>query len=327
MRLAARSLNRRDTLAAKGYYADEARYNGSDASRARYLLTRLEFGSGNSEDGRTGLVALARDDSIGYYGTIAREQARIPAPVFAPAPERVPTRAVRRALEDLDDLDAAGMVREAELLVAHLVSRGRSGAHETLDLAEGLIARDRVPEAIRLGWQAARTLTLNHPRVIRVIFPWPERELIEAEAEAFDLDPYLLAGLIRQESSFKSSIRSRAGAVGFMQLMPATAREVANRLHVPWGDLMRSVPDANVHIGSAHLAGLLRGYDGAVIPALAAYNAGGTPVRRWLRYPEADDPVLFVERIPYAETRGYVKTVLRNRALYRALYPRHEPTP
>jgi len=327
MRLAARSLTRHDTLAARDYYGDEVRHDGSDAPRASYLLARLEFGSGDSQVARTSLVALARDDSIGYYGTIAREEAGLPPLVIAPPPDRAPTAAVWRALEDLDDLDAAGMVREADMLVVHLVSRSWSGAHEILDLAEGLIARDRVPQGIRLGWQAARSLSLNHPRVIRVVFPWPERELIETEAEAFGLDPYLLAGLIRQESSFKSSIRSRAGAVGFMQLMPATAREVANRLGVPWSDLMRSVPDANVHIGSAHLAGLLRGFDGAVIPALAAYNAGGTPVRRWLRYPEASDPVLFVERIPYTETRGYVKTVLRNRPLYRALYPPHEPTP
>lgn len=62
-------------------------------------------------------------------------------------------------------------------------------------------------------------------------------------------------------------------------------------------------------------------FDGAVVPAVAAYNAGGTPVVRWLAFPEAGDPALFVERIPYSETRGYVRTVLRNRALYRALYP------
>ena len=97
--------------------------------------------------------------------------------------------------------------------------------------------------------------------------------------------------------------------------------EVARKLGVEWDAGLLVVPDANLHLGTTHLASLLERYEGDVIPALAAYNAGATPVRRWLRYPEAKDPVRFVERIPYAETRGYLRTVIRNRSLYRALYP------
>jgi soluble lytic murein transglycosylase len=91
---------------------------------------------------------------------------------------------------------------------------------------------------------------------------------------------------------------------------------------VEWSDHLLRVPDANIHVGSAHLAMLLRHYRDELAPALAAYNAGLTPVERWRRrFPEARDPVLFTERIPYAETRGYVRTVLRNWSLYRILYP------
>ncbi|MEJ2237709.1 MAG: hypothetical protein P8X82_05385, partial [Gemmatimonadales bacterium] len=75
---------------------------------------------------------------------------------------------------------------------------------------------------------------------------------------------------------------------------------------------------------ATHFANLLRRYGGDVVPALAAYNAGGTPVRRWLRVPEARDPIQFVELVPYPETQGYLRTVIRNRALYRALYPPQE---
>ena len=83
--------------------------------------------------------------------------------------------------------------------------------------------------------------------------------------------------------------------------------------------------EVNLHLGTSHLAALLRTYDGDVIPALAAYNAGGRPVARWLRYPEAKDPVRFVERIPYVETRGYLRAVLRNQSLYRGLYAEGKP--
>ena len=82
-----------------------------------------------------------------------------------------------------------------------------------------------------------------------------------------------------------------------------------------------TVPDLNLHLGAAHFAELLRRYDGRIDAAVAAYNAGGRPVTRWLQLPGAADPDRFLEGITYPETRGYVRSVLRNRALYQALYP------
>ncbi|MCH7874296.1 MAG: transglycosylase SLT domain-containing protein [Gemmatimonadetes bacterium] len=321
MRLATRALRRADTAVASRLYAAEVEAAGREDRLARYMLARIRLASGDRTVALAAFAALARDDSVGYYGMIAREIAELAPPVFSAPANREPTAAARKALAALDLLDAAGLREEADVWVGHLMRRDWSAAHELLDIAEGLIQRRRVPEAIRLGWRATRDLTLNHPRVIRTVFPWPSRSLVEAEAREFGLDPYLLAGLIRQESSFESGARSRAGARGFMQLMPATARDVARRIRIQWNDAMFAVADANLHVGAAHLAGLLSRFDGAVVPAVAAYNAGGTPVVRWLAFPEAGDPALFVERIPYSETRGYVRTVLRNRALYRALYP------
>lgn len=318
-RLASRALARGARAAAAAWYEQEVEHRGADRNLARFLLARLQLARGDTAAGRTALTALAGDDSVGYYGTMAREDAGLPPPVFAPPPPREPTPAVVSALRELDLLDAAGFGTEADVLVAFLLD-AITDPDEQLDLAGGLTARGRAPEGITLGWRAAAALGLNHPRVIRAVFPWPSRSLIEAEAAKFGLDPYLLAGLIRQESSFREAARSRAGALGLMQLMPSTGRWLARRLDVPWNDEMFIVADANLHLGSAHLAALLRTFDGRVVPAIAAYNAGGTPVRRWLRARGATDVADFVERIPYVETRGYVKTVLRNRALYRALY-------
>jgi soluble lytic murein transglycosylase len=157
--------------------------------------------------------------------------------------------------------------------------------------------------------------------VLRVVFPWPYRDLIEAKARELQLDPYLLAALIRQESAFTPDAVSRAGAHGLMQLMPPTAREVARKVGAAWDEGLLTIADANLHLGASHLAGLLRNYGNRVVPSLAAYNAGGTPVRRWLRSAGGDDPERFIQRVTYVETRGYLRTVLRNLALYRALYP------
>jgi len=102
--------------------------------------------------------------------------------------------------------------------------------------------------------------------------------------------------------------------------MPAVGQQVARALGFPlWDPALLLDPDANLAIGTAHLQAALREYD-ALPRALAAYNAGGSRVARWVRKPGTADPELFAERIPFTETRDYVRIVQRNRELYRVLY-------
>jgi soluble lytic murein transglycosylase len=156
--------------------------------------------------------------------------------------------------------------------------------------------------------------------VLRAIFPWPHRRAVEAEAREFGVDPLLLVALVRQESVFDPDALSPAGARGLAQLLPGTAAFTARGLDVTFDAEWLSVPDLNLHLGAAHLAELLRRFGGRVEAAVAAYNAGMPPVARWLARPGGDDADVFIELIPYQETRGYARSVLRNRALYRALY-------
>lgn len=317
-RLIARSINRGDSATAAAWLKAEVDLGGSDRNSAHFRLAAM---TADRQEAKKLYAELARRDSVGYYGTIARELAGLPPIQVDPVIPTPVTDVPHQMFAALDLLRESHFVDESTSLVTYLSARDTWSPAELLDVAEGLVERGYTAEGIRLGWRATASFTLNHPRVLRVIFPWPHREMIEAEAEAQGLDPYLLVALIRQESAFRSSVVSRAGAYGLTQLMPATAREVARKLRVEWNERLLVVADANLHIGATHLASLLGRYDGDVVPALAAYNAGATPVRRWLRYPEAKDPVSFVERIPYSETRGYLRTVLRNRSLYRALYP------
>jgi peptidoglycan lytic transglycosylase len=104
------------------------------------------------------------------------------------------------------------------------------------------------------------------------------------------------------------------------QILPGTAAFTARGLDVSFDAEWITVPDLNLHLGAAHLAELLKRFDGRVEPAVAAYNAGSRPVGRWLGRGGSDDPDRFIELIPYPETRGYVRSVLRNRDLYRAMY-------
>lgn len=320
-RLAASALSTRDTAGATRWYRAEVEARGVQQTSARYFLASLAARSGDSAAAAAEWGELARIDSLGYFGSIARTRTGRPLPAVAPAAPATVTRELERVLAEIDLLDQIGFAPEASALISSLIAR-EGDAFDALNLAEALSRRGRITAAINLGWRAARTLTLNHPRVLRSIYPWPLREVVSAEAREFGLDEYLLAALIRQESSFDPGARSRVGARGLMQVMPGTARQSAQRTGVEWNDQLLRVPDANIHVGAAHLAMLLRHYRGELAPALAAYNAGLTPVERWRRrFPEARDPVLFTERIPYAETRGYVRTVLRNWSLYRILYP------
>jgi soluble lytic murein transglycosylase len=320
-KLAQWALSRRDTAAAAVWYRAEVTAGGLQRNLALFHLATL---ASDSLVEREIFATLARVDSLGYYGTIARQLAGLPPMRIDPVGEVPLSATAEKLLVTLDLLRETNLLEEATVLINAVVAREGRPPEELLDVAEGLVKRGYMSEGIRLGWRAARQNTLNHPRVLRVIYPWPNRELIEAEAMDHEVDPYLLAALIRQESAFRAEVISHAGAYGFMQLMPATAREVARKLQVEWDPTLLTVLDANLHLGVTHFAHLLRRYGEDVVPALAAYNAGSTPVRRWLARPEANDPVRFVERIPYHETRGYVRTVLRNRSLYRALYP---PTP
>src|SRR5205823_5909954 len=174
------------------------------------------------------------------------------------------------------------------------------------------------------GARATRRAPVREGRigdcVLRIIFPWPNRRAVEAEAAEFGVDPLLLVAIVRQESVFDAQALSPAGARGLAQLLPGTAALTARGLDVTFYPEWITVPDLNLHLGAAHLQELLQRFGGRVDAAAAAYNAGTAPVKRWLERPGADDPDEFIELIPYQETRGYVRAVLRNRELYRALY-------
>ena len=144
--------------------------------------------------------------------------------------------------------------------------------------------------------------------------------LVRYEAMRAGLDPQLVLAVMDVESHFRKYAVSKAGARGLMQVMPSVGQQVARSLGYPlWDPGLLFDPDANLELGVAHLASSIRQYDD--IPrVLAAYNAGGSRVRRWETKPGADDPEIFAERIPFTETRDYVRIVQRNVELYRALY-------
>ena len=319
-RLAAQAL--RDSLrdSASALFRAEVAAGAPQRMSAHFWLGKLALLSGDSAGARAAWLTLAREDSVGYYGLRARREVNLPPLRFAAAPAPAPSAAIAASLGRVDTLLLAGLDTAAQAEVRTILGRApQQDVDALLAWSDGLARRGFGPAAVRLGWQAALKAP-NDPRVLRAIFPWPNRRAVEGEAAEFGVDPLLLVAIVRQESVFDAEALSPAGARGLAQLLPGTAALTARGLDVTFYPEWITVPDLNLHLGAAHLQELLERFPGRVDAAVAAYNAGTAPVTRWLARPGADDPDQFIESIPYQETRGYVRSVLRNRELYRALY-------
>jgi soluble lytic murein transglycosylase len=219
-------------------------------------------------------------------------------------------------------LEQLGMDAEARLeydaMDAAAVAAGVGD--RLLATAQAFLEHGQPSRAMRLAQRAADA-GQRDVRVYRLLFPVIDRDELARDAKARGLDPALVAGLIRQESNFTARAVSVAGARGLMQLLPSVGEEIGRSLGFPvWNSALLFDPDANLQMGTAHLATYTKQY-GPLPRVLAAYNAGGSRVARWSAKPGVDDPEIFVERIPFVETRDYVRLVQRNAEFYRMLYP------
>lgn len=152
-----------------------------------------------------------------------------------------------------------------------------------------------------------------YTKIAALFYPMPWKDEIAFASRATGLASETIWAVMRRESKFKQYALSRRGAVGLMQLMPATADEVAGNLRIAAEDLYS--PRHNILVGAAHFASLAKQFDGELPRIVAAYNAGAACVSRWDTL-EAQDWIEWVEAIPYAETREYVRSVLENREVY-----------
>lgn len=222
----------------------------------------------------------------------------------------------------VDDIKALPGVRRArELYILGNAHQARSEwFHATKKLDEQHVAAaGKLAE--RWGWHRNSIQAMIQVKYwddLKLRFPLAYREHVDVAATDTDISPHLLYAIARQESAFSPDARSRAGALGLMQLLPSTARQTARRAGMRFSTYDLLQPKINITLGSRYLNELLGQFNGNRILATAAYNAGPTRVKKWLTK-KSDTPLpydIWIETIPYRETRGYVQNVLAYSVIY-----------
>ncbi len=296
-----------------------------------YWAARLRETLGEEADARRLYGALVAEAPRGYYGILAGQRAHV-RPV---ARGRQPAAALPRdpfsALAGdprfikAEALRGLGLHEFAVGELEEIQSRVLGEPAKLYALGAAFVREERYHLALRILRRHFADLAASGdpglPRQFWEMFyplAW-SRELGEAAAQA-GVDRFLVAAVVREESSFFPGARSRVGARGLMQLMPDTARGVAFRRGVASGDgELPDEPAANLRLGAAYLAALLREFSDPRLAA-AAYNAGPARVREWWAARRNDDLELFIEQIPFDETRHFVKRVMVSWEEYRRIY-------
>ena len=297
------------------------RYPGDqEATAARYWAARAYEKLGQRGEAERRWREIITSSPLSYYAAASAARLGSAGWTPPPGPDSVAHLAgVDSAVARIATLDRLGMDVESRFELDALGDRAERVPAEAAAIAQALIAAGQPSRALRV---AAKALDAGTPTraLLRAAYPVVHEDALADESKRNGLDPALVAGLIRQESSWNPRAVSPVGARGLMQLMPTVGASIAAGRHYPiWNPALLFEPDVSLELGTAHLATSLR-RGSPVAPALAAYNAGASRVLRWSQRPGASDPELFTEWIPYTETRDYVRIVQRNARVYKALY-------
>jgi len=295
--------------------------NSTEALAAAYWAGRSYAALGDKTRSQARWRSVIAREPLSYYAVMAakRLDTTLVASDRSPANYgRIP--AIDTAMNRIVALKDVGMDVEAGFENDRLFRDALADPTRMVATAHALAGSDQASRSIALGRRALDEIGRS-PENYRLYFPVLERETLITSSKENRLDPVLVASLIRQESNFNPLATSPVGARGLMQLMPAVGKTLADAKGIgPWDPDILYQPAINIKLGTAHLSELVRKYP-EVVKVLSAYNAGESRVAKWSGKAGAGDPEVFTERIPFVETRDYVRAVLRNRAYYQALYP------
>lgn len=291
-----------------------------DALAAAYWSGRAWRARGDTAAANTRWRRLLAKEGGSYYSVQSAKRLGVPLLADRAMEDHYPSvPEVDAAMRRIAMLRDFGMETEVRFEQDRLYRDASTSPERLVATSHALAGTDQASRSIALGRRAVSEIGPSAQNY-RLMYPVLERERLIKSSKANGLDPALIASLIRQESNFNPLATSPVGARGLMQLMPDVGRTLARSSGLKdYTAESLYDPAVNIALGTRHLSALLR-RTSQIERVLAAYNAGESPVARWIQKAGASDPELFTERIPYIETRGYVRAIVRNRAIYSALY-------
>lgn len=282
-----------------------------DTPRPRYWRARALEELGQTQAALDAFEALASEAN--FHGFLAAD--RVQAPYSICPVDTTPDAAIVSKLRaDIDiarafELHTVGWRAEA----ARAWDHGLADASEAERMQALILASEQ-------GWHDRAVFALNSGDNLRrydLRFPVAERTTVERESGVNAIDTAWVYALIRAESAWQPDARSHADAYGLMQLIPGTGERMARELKVPWGGTSTLFhPETNIRLGTRYLSQQAGRFNGSPWLASAAYNAGPAPVQRWLDERSSLPADIFIETIPYKETREYVARVLAFSVIY-----------
>jgi len=308
--------------------------------RPQYFLARAKLQLGAAEQGRRMLARVIRDFPLSYYmvlayGRLARHDPKMAARVLTEAQAAEPQGdfviADHAELHRPAFLRAVALVRQGEGARA-LAELDRLGvrnkkAHPSLLWASAfLLAQIEAPAESHGVLRSSTKLWKEHypagiwRSVWEVAYPRPFAKIVAAQTKRSGIPEHLAYAIIREESAFRPRAVSSANAYGLMQLIEPTAKRMARKLKLPATVEALKLPSVNIALGCRFLSILQRQFTYNPLLAIPGYNAGPGAPARWVKKRPAEDFDVWVERIPYRETRRYTKRVIRTMAAYANLY-------
>lgn len=311
----------------------------SDISRARFWLARSMLKLNEKDTATEELKNLIKDDPLGYYGVLAQREIQQPF---------TPLTVNNHEFEGLSLLDLDSVAKESRITTEWLIAvNEKSFAEKSLTaIVDELKKRNISSEEtwLTISSAYARTglylplfsaiaglqpevkdrLLSHHPDLL---FPQAYGDLIHDASKKSGVPQEFIFSIIRQESAFNPEARSPVDAFGLMQLLPSIAKQLAKQNSLPYSEALDLFkPEINIPLGAFELKTLMKKYNNQFILAVSGYNANDSAIRGWLKTRFRNDPVEFIEEVPYEETRTYIKLVMRNYVFYKRLLNQAENT-
>ena len=287
-----------------------------------FWIGRLWAANGDSEKAKKAYKKLIKKDPLSYYGFLAHYEMK-----------------KKIKIKKLDITNKIGNNKEYEIARGLLAVGEKEDMHDFLQYKVKAFYKNKEKAEQHIDLLYYMSLAKNYLALFQIagnlsmkertslyksyadiLFPITYQEEVEKSAQLFNIEKELIYALIRQESAYNPKARSPSDAFGLMQVRPATAKYIAKKSGVRYRHVKDLYdPKKNILLGTAFLKKQFKRYDFQFVVTIAAYNAGHTAIRRWLKKHPVTDPLSFIENIPFEETRIYVMLLIRNFIFYKLI--------